>query len=184
MVPEMCLLDQSLPVSLAGTTVEEGLLVGWGETRRPINREEKVWQCDFDDDAAYDNTFLRKADWQKPAWVDKAKDDLKAIASLGENWDSYGSPPIREELCRNAEEFLNCLEAEVISPPFVVPISGGGVQFEWGVNNHELEVEFLESNVLGYLKIVEGEPIDEGELALNDYASARRLIEWLTETKS
>ena len=113
-----------------------------------------------------------------PKWVAKAKYDLDRIMKLPDNWDSYGSPSIPEVLYKNAENFLRSLEVEDIEAPFVAPVSGGGIQFEWQNKTRELEIEFVQSNVFGYLKIIGDEPVDEGEFPIQNYDSARLLIKW------
>jgi len=119
-----------------------------------------------------------------PKWLAKAKYDLDRIMALPENWDSYGSPSIPEVLYKNAENFLRSLEVEDIEPPFIAPVSGGGIQFEWQNKTRELEIEFVQSNVFGYLKIIGDEPVDEGQFSLQDYNSARLLIKWLKTDQS
>jgi len=113
-----------------------------------------------------------------PKWLAKAKYDLYRIMKLPDNWDSYGSPSIPEVLYKNAENFLRCLEVEDIEAPFVAPVSGGGIQFEWQNKTRELEIEFVQSNVFGYLKIIGDEPFDEGQFPIQNYDSARLLIKW------
>jgi len=120
----------------------------------------------------------------EPKWLVKAKYDLDRIMALPENWDYYGSPSIPAVLYSNAENFLRSLEVEDIEPPFVVPVSGGGIQFEWQNKTRELEIEFVQSNVFGYLKIIGDEPVDEGQFSVQDYNSARLLIKWFKTGKS
>jgi hypothetical protein len=115
----------------------------------------------------------------EPAWLLKAKYDLTRLATLPENWDSYGSPSVRTEILNNAEHFLNNLDVEKIPPPFVAPVSGGGIQFEWSNGDRELEVEFIELHVFGYLKIVKDEIVEQGDFSTEDYNSAHQLIRWL-----
>jgi hypothetical protein len=120
----------------------------------------------------------------EPKWLAKAKYDLDRIMALPENWDYYGSPSIPEILYINAENFLRCLEVEDIEPPFVAPVSGGGIQFEWQNKTRELEIEFIQSNVFGYLKMIGNEPVDEGQFPMQDYNSARLLIKWFKTGQS
>jgi hypothetical protein len=112
-------------------------------------------------------------------WLIKARDDIAQLKNLPDNWDSYGSPSIPTRLFENAKNFLTSLEFENISPPRVVPISGGGLQFEWQQGHREIEVEFIEDNFIGYLKVVSDKPIEEGQFSINNYDSARLLIKWL-----
>lgn len=118
-------------------------------------------------------------DFDQPTWVAKAKDYLVQLAQLTENWDSYGSPALSPELLKNARDFLDSIEFENIPSPFIAPVPGGGVQFEWLNEYRELEIEFTVQSTIGYLKIVDDESVEEGEIPLNNRASARELIRWL-----
>lgn len=110
-------------------------------------------------------------------WLTKAKSDLEQIRKLPANWDGYMSPPISQDIAKSAEDFLNSLEYEDLPLPFVAPISGGTVQFEWKVQNRELEVEVVNGQTLGFLKVENGEPISEGEIT--DFSEIQTLIHWL-----
>jgi hypothetical protein len=112
-------------------------------------------------------------------WLDKTLHDLRALAMLRPNWDSYGSPQIRSDLIAAAETFLLNLEFECVAPPFVVPIHGGAIQLEWHNGTHELEVEFVDPNNLAYLKVVRSHPIDDGAFRSDDIGFTRTLIRWL-----
>lgn len=112
-------------------------------------------------------------------WLIKTTGDLDQLTNLPDNWDSYNSPSISSRLLMNAKNFLSSLEFENISPPRVVPISGGGIQFEWQYGNRELEVEFVEDNIVGYLKVVNDQPTGEGQFSISDYDSGRLLTKWL-----
>ncbi len=117
--------------------------------------------------------------YSDPNWLVEAKKNLRNILQLDNNWDGYGSPPISQQLVQHTSNFLSCLENENIPTPFIGPISGGGIQLEWHINNRELEIEFIESNVIGFLKVHEDDSLEEGEFPSNDFDCARRIIEWL-----
>ncbi len=112
-------------------------------------------------------------------WIDKAIDDLMQLKKLPDNWDSYGSPKISIEFIKIAVDFLRNLEYEPLSPPFVVPVSGGSIQLEWQKDNRELEVEFLNTTTLNYLKVVNDHPIDEGIFDIENNKKTFSLIRWL-----
>ena len=111
--------------------------------------------------------------------LDKVIGDLDKISKLPANWDSYGSPKISENIIFAAKKFLYNLEYVSIDAPRVVPISGGGIQFEWLYGDRELELEFLESENIGYLKVLNDEPIEENQFYINDFNAGQRLIQWL-----
>ncbi len=105
--------------------------------------------------------------------------NLENLRELAEDWDSYGSPAVSERLIQNAKAFLNSVEDMHLPKTFVVPVSGGGVQLEWNVVDKELEVDFLQDNLVRYLKIVKDNPAEEGDFSIGDTESAHELIEWL-----
>ena len=67
--------------------------------------------------------------------LERAREKLLSLRDLPENWNTYGSPPIEEAAIKAGERFL-----DLLSTMAVVPVSGGGVQFEIG---GALEIEFL-----------------------------------------
>lgn len=115
----------------------------------------------------------------EPVWLIKTRLNLHKISVLPEDWDGYGSPSISKQLCQHALMFLSCLESENIPTPFIGPISGGGIQLEWHINNRELEIEFIESNAIGFLKVHEDGSLEEGGFQINDFDKARHIIKWL-----
>jgi len=108
----------------------------------------------------------------------KAIDDLDELSTLPIGWDSYGSPKISDDLIMAAKRFLYQLEFEFIAPR-VVPVSGGGIQLEWQMGERELELEFIDSDNIGYLKVRNEEPIEENQFNRNDFNAGRNTIQWL-----
>ncbi len=111
--------------------------------------------------------------------IEKAFGDLDELSKLHVDWDSYGSPKISDDLILAAKRFLYQLEFEFIAAPRVVPISGGGIQFEWQMGDRELELEFIDSDNIGYLKVCNEEPIEENQFNINDFNAGRNSIQWL-----
>ncbi len=173
------LLEEYPPAITTGTLSLEAILSYFMEQMQLQPKEQEPCKArertPVTDPTSDESLFMATTE---PAWLIKAKYDLDRIMALPENWDSYGSPSIPEVLYKNAENFLRSLEVEDIEPPFVAPVSGGGIQFEWQNKARELEIEFVQSNVFGYLKIIGDEPIDEGQFSVQDYNSARLLIKW------
>ena len=110
---------------------------------------------------------------------EKAIDDLDELSELPVGWDSYGSDKISSDLIIAAKIFLDQLEYEFIDAPRVVPISGGGIQFEWEMNERELELEFIDPDNIACLKVLNDEPIEESQFNINDFNASRSVIQWL-----
>lgn len=115
----------------------------------------------------------------KPDWLAAVEHGLLKLKTLPFNWDSYGSPPIFDELIDDVKCFLHGLEMQDIAIPFVAPLPGGGIHLEWLYDQRELEVEFADKGSVEYLKVLNGEPSEEGKFNVNDYNKGRQLINWL-----
>lgn len=80
--------------------------------------------------------------------------ELEKFKKLEKNWDYFGSDPLKVENIDAAKAtWLNILE--VYNPsviPHVVPMSSGNVQFEWHSKKRFLELEFISSEDIIYLK--------------------------------
>lgn len=110
---------------------------------------------------------------------EKAIVDLDELSTLPTDWDSYGSPKVSNELINVAKMFLSQLKYDFIDAPHVVPISGGGVQFEWQIGERELELEFMDAETIGCLKVRNDEPIEESQFNRNNLQAAQKAIQWL-----
>lgn len=64
---------------------------------------------------------------------------IDSFKDLKENWDSYGSEKIKSTAIRLASHFVNQCSKNGLVVEFVVPMSSGNIQMEWG-NNLELEI--------------------------------------------
>jgi hypothetical protein len=101
------------------------------------------------------------------------------IEALKADWDSYGSPPPTLVAINRSLDILRAI-AELnlldLPAPHVVPVPGGGIQFECGVGQRELEFEILPDGSAEYLKAEGGDPVAEGTLTLSQVDS---LLAWL-----
>jgi len=131
----------------------------------------------FDDWAVYSITQKQKN------FICPALEKLESVYHLPDNWDSYDSPALSDELYENAKTFLNSIKALDVPELAVVPVSGGGVQFEWQHGGRELEIEFSLSDKVEYLKVFENEfkneEMEEGDFLPQDAATGRNLLRWL-----
>jgi hypothetical protein len=101
--------------------------------------------------------------------------------TLGESWNSYGSPPPSEQLIQVVEGFVATSD-KALSPflpaPFAVPVPGGGIKLTWSNGYRELELEFGPISdghlPIEFLRVSHGEPLSEGSVG------GRDLIDHLT----
>lgn len=136
-----------------------------------------MWSVDGRSDAVAGNTTIRVGrmnQWQREA-VAKV---LKFAYSLRQNWDSYGSAPIRTWVVDAAIELIREVPFDNLSAPRVVPVSGGGIQFEWSKGNRDLEIEVRPDRSIEGLKVLSGMPVDEGQ-ELTSSTDIEQLFSWL-----
>jgi hypothetical protein len=98
------------------------------------------------------------------AWQLNSIKKVLSYKSLNQNWDSYGSPGLAKCTVQAALSFLIDIPFSSLPMPRIVPVSGGGLQFEWVSGERELEVEVRPEGSIEILKVVNGLPLDdEGE---------------------
>lgn len=103
---------------------------------------------------------------RKPAWEKEVVSALCRFLELPEGWDSYGGKPLRHDTGMFALQVLSDVMSESVPSPFVVPVSTGGVQFEWHQNDLDIEL---------YIAA----PYDS-ELSVHDLTSGEREVIRLT----
>ena len=87
-----------------------------------------------------------------PSWWTQATEQLRAMRSLGENWDGYGAAAPRAEILHSAIGFLRFLSRYVSVPlPYMSPTRNGGVLFEWERGPHQLEVDICTRDAASYV---------------------------------
>ncbi len=89
---------------------------------------------------------------------------IAQLALLSNNWDSYGSPPIRPIALASAIQFLLLTDRENPPSPYIGPVTGGGVQLEWHTSTRELELEILPDGSLEYVMIDDSGQMRDGKL--------------------
>jgi hypothetical protein len=116
-----------------------------------------------------------------PALSVQEKGLIKRIAELSKlpnGWDSYGSPPISTLATTVAFSVVVGLGPDFLSYVNVVPVSGGGIQFEWDVLNRGLEVEISPTGAVEYLKSERNLSVEEGPIEDGSFSELRSLIMW------
>jgi hypothetical protein len=129
-------------------------------------------------------------DWSALQWTDvlpvsalsvQQKRLIMQIAELSKlprDWDSYGSPPISTLATTVAFGVVIGLGPDFLSGVNVVPVSGGGIEFEWDVLNRNLEVEIDRTGTIEYLKSERSIPLAEGPIEDGSFSQLRSLITW------
>lgn len=103
---------------------------------------------------------------------------LLRVNTLTDNWDGEGSPRPSSTALNLASELLGSLILEGMPTAFVSPTSMGGVQLEWTQNGRELEIEILPDGSMEFLKVVNGNPQNEGPTTREQIPSLAR---WLRD---
>lgn len=97
----------------------------------------------------------RQASTPQLAWFGETLSRLHEIGQLGEDWDGCGSRGTDRAVLLAAED-LACRVAPMVDKglpaPFVCPIAGGTLQFEWTRGRRHIEVEFVDESQLAVLK--------------------------------
>lgn len=114
-------------------------------------------------------------------WQIAAITKIVGFGSLKQNWDSYNSPAMTERVIDAAIDFVARISIENVPAPHVIPVSGGGIQFEWAKGRRELEVEVRPNRTLVYLEVENDSPLEpEKEIEPGEIPTAsERLLAWL-----
>lgn len=111
-----------------------------------------------------------------------ASQAAKAMLELEPQWDSYQALAPSQRTVAWALEFFRDIVGLLLDygievpPPFLVPTTKGGIQFEWLVQDRELELEIPNPEEFHFLA-VRGELEKEG---VSSRWGAVRLIRWVT----
>src|SRR5437868_5532821 len=93
------------------------------------------------------NGDLRAEQWlpvrsiDSTPWLKEVFDKLNELATLGSNWDSYGSDAVSVASIRCAKTLLSNLQLERLPSPQVFAVPGGGIGLHWRVAHCDLEIE-------------------------------------------
>ena len=78
-----------------------------------------------------------------PVWLVDAARTILEFDKLPPNWDSYNARPIRRDIIFAAIYLLPQIVRPDTPQPAVVPMSSGGVQFEWHQRDIDLEIRLF-----------------------------------------
>lgn len=80
---------------------------------------------------------------EPPKWFSVTLSSLARLLNLQDNWDSYGGRKPQLIAVIQGLKLLWQIMAINTPAPSVVPLSDGGIQFEWHRKNQDLEIAFL-----------------------------------------
>ena len=119
-----------------------------------------------------------------PQWQKEAIIALCRLASLPMGWDSYGSPPPSDRALHIAERLVTAINLEDLPVPYIIPVSGGGIQIEWNIPPRELELEILPDGSVEYARVENDVVVEEGSLDPYNADHILSLLSWLTNVSS
>jgi len=100
---------------------------------------------------------------------------LSHFASLGENWDSYESPPPSSEVVASATRFLKKLHDDVFLPSSIAPSAEGGIAIYFNVSDKSAYAEYRNSGQLIVAMYNEEQDPIVIELSTNNADEARAI---------
>jgi hypothetical protein len=116
--------------------------------------------------------------------MQQASSRLDELKQLAPGWDGYKTPKITDQALASAEVLLNAINREDLTLPRILPVSGGGIAFEWKFGLRSVDFEILPSGTVEYLRTEESSDrssstTEEGDLSVARLYEARFIIEWL-----
>lgn len=111
-------------------------------------------------------------------WQIDAVRSVVEISELQHNWDTYGGPPPSLEAVKASKKLIWGIRLDGPTLPNIVPSVGGGIQFEWSSAFRELELEVLPDGSFEYLRVEEGNILDDGPILTSGTAIQQDLIDW------
>lgn len=105
------------------------------------------------------------------SWLPEVLEQLNAIASLPDGWDSHGAPAPDVRKVEAAGGLIVCLaEASDLPKPYVNPTRNGGVQFEWEVGSRYFELDVVGERAATFLYSDDAEQVEEmGEIFEDEF---------------
>jgi len=109
-------------------------------------------------------------------WVGEVELRIRAVEHLRANWDSYGSPPVTSEAAQTARQIMHAIKFSTPPIPFIAPLSGGGIQFEWVGGDKELDIVIDPRGDSVSYALYDGDDDLEGQVNLCNEDELRQLI--------
>ncbi len=118
-----------------------------------------------------------------PGFKSAVTSQIQGLRGLAPGWDGYSAPRIDEAIVDAALKLVQELAPHIAPRPRVVPLSSGGLQFEWqAANGQSLELEFEDDSTIHYLRWHQAAGIeDEAFLSVDEVEEIEQLIKWFTD---
>lgn len=94
--------------------------------------------------AQTDAGFFHRYEEIGPEWFNDVLEELKQIAKLDCDWDTYNSNAPDIDTILFAVQLLTRLSGENLGKPRILPTSSESLVFEWLSNSRELSIEVFE----------------------------------------
>lgn len=106
-------------------------------------------------------------------WRREAIQKVIGFTNLAPNWDGEGSRGPSLAVRQTAMDLLLQVpgDYQVVR---VVPISGGGYQFEWSVGDRDVEISIDGNSKIEALRVEDGVPVED-----NETYSLREIFDWI-----
>ena len=96
---------------------------------------------------------------------------LNHLLHLKPGWDGRRSVPPTDASVKASVRILLAIADDSVLPPYVVPLSDGGLQLEWHVADHGIEIEIDNGGAVHVLEInAQGETVMNDDLENTAYA--------------
>ena len=114
-------------------------------------------------------------------WFTFLNDRFNELTALPIGWDGYASRPVLFTVAKFTADLLQRLYDADLPPPSLVPGSDGTLQFEWHINQYDVEVDVQDAyNVVATRYDYETGQTEELELD-TDFSG---LASWVSDLKS
>jgi hypothetical protein len=119
----------------------------------------------------------------QPKWLRDSLRKLQELATLQENWDSYGASPVNANSVVRAQELVCYLARFVgVDEPAVGATPEGHVGFSWDEGAWSLDAEVLPNGRIAYVYLDERDSANDRETTTRRWADLLALLTQLPES--